>query len=1173
MNSRVFAQFAFLLALILGGSQSPSLGFGQELLLTEMPERVRAHGRVCDEAGVGIPAAEVRLIVSGRPVWAHFVLEDPPSRSATTDADGYFSLDFEVDDPLLLNFSTAGTVQFLWVQREGYGTQVFDVSLLRLMVDFPFEFVLKKSVGLELLVLDDAGNPVPQAEVAPAKMAGKQLYRRIAGVPGRLTDEQGRVVLAGMEPFVLEAVFVRTATHGNQMVTVAMQHQQPVARLRKTGRVAGRLRLPEDAPPRDWSGTFVSVLTVTEGQMASLEYAWDSVELDAAGCFVASSMPPGEVWVRFPDTADLDYWVPYQSFPRLQPDPAGDLSVDVVVNVSPLQSQEIQWVDEAGQPLAGIMVRDAQGVYGERPQVSGADGIYRLRWPSDESLDGQLFPGDAFERFQVTDPFGVSLARLQPAAGQPIQVRLSRSQSLRGVVTDGAGNRVAGATVTYVYGSERFQIEAQTVADHSGDFEIRGLPAGVAVTVRARSGHLATDATQVLSVTAGTPRLLSLVLVPQAMASPTGRVVDAEGRPVAGARVVLKQGVVFEAEGFSGESLQASDIRPDFPAVLSDEAGRFHFPQIAEFGERLLVQIQAPGFLNRVTPFYDGSVRLTPEQQVELGDIRLIAEPSMLVCQVEVLDESSGQPVSGAEVVFVGILSGRTAGMTDAAGKLEISLKNSPQVMAVRGPTQPIHFQFLDQVAGQLTIRLPDRLVEAEGPRHPWFERDPAEYLSASRRLLDALPVPSPEDSTFYRQYQYFAALAGTDPTRMQQLLGEQTPAYEYRDDLMRFNLPGFVQQAPQSALVWCRQTAVPVQTRLQVLSQVARLTTNADERDELLGEAAIAASQLSGSDRLVQAGLLAQQLLLSDRREAAEAILQETWAAAADLQQILAKGEEQIRIAESRFFAPMYAVVDLPAALKLIQLTAVQAEKPDLVSEALWMHSLATGRPLAELLRQQSHSLTTNDQSFLIGSLGHVPELSQWLSANLEAMPTCGAKIQLTFLLMRHLPPGPERQALMRTAAGLRAGSQVTYYYDDPVRQALREIGQFRSLEVGELDEFIFACLQHTPEQFSDRTVDVFGNLARLLAWHDTDLARRCLQSAIDVDVWQRGVSHRSRFTANQLLRSAAWIDPTFACEVAEALAADWKRDGATVQLELYSDMVQALNEVRWLLQGPDQP
>jgi hypothetical protein len=493
--------------------------------------------------------------------------------------------------------------------------------------------------------------------------------------------------------------------------------------------------------------------------------------------------------------------------------------------------------------------------------------------------------------------------------------------------------------------------------------------------------------------------------------------------------------------------------------------------------------------------------------------------------------------------------------------------------MAVRGPTQPIFFRFLDQVAGQMTIRLPGHSLEAERPPHPWFQRDPAEYLAASRRLLDALPVPAPEGSTFYRQYQYFAALAGTDPPRMQQLLAEQTPAYEYRDNLMRFNLSALVQQAPQTALTWCRQTTVSIQTRLQVLSQVARLTTDEDERDELLGEAAIAASQLSGSDRLVQAGSLAQQLLLSDRREAAEAVLQETWAAAADLQQILGKGEEQIRIAESRFFAPMYAVVDLPAALKLIQLTAVQTEKPDLVSEALWMHSLATGRPLAELLSQQSHSLTTNDRSFLMGSLGHVPAWSQWLSANLEAMPTSGAKIQLTFVLMRHLPPGPERQALMRAVAGLRAGSQVTYYYDDPVGQALREIGQFRSLKVGELDEFIFACLQHTPEQFSDRTVDVFGNVARLLAWHDIDLARRCLRSAIDVDVWQRGVSHRSRFTDNQLLRSAAWIDPTFACELAEALAEDWKRDGATVQLELYSDMVQALNEVRWRLQDPKQP
>lgn len=122
----------------------------------------------------------------------------------------------------------------------------------------------------------------------------------------------------------------------------------------------------------------------------------------------------------------------------------------------------------------------------------------------------------------------------------------------------------------------------------------------------------------------------------------------------------------------------------------------------------------------------------------------------------------------------------------------------------------------------------------------------------------------------------------------------------------------------------------------------------------------------------------------------------------------------------------------------------------------------------------------------------------------------------------------------------------------------------QFRSLVEGELDEFIFSCFKRAPDSFSNRRVDIFGTLVKLLALHDQNLARQLLQSALDAEVWHGGVEHSSRFSNNHLLRSAAWVDPDFACEVAETLGQRWDREGATYKLQLYSDMIQALNEAR---------
>lgn len=1135
----------------------------QEVLLTELPTHVRAVGTVCDEHGVPLPYANVQLIVTGRPTWDLYWLGKPAARATRTNAMGEFSLDFAVDDPLLRSFAPQNS-QFLLVQADGYNVQMVDVQLSSLMIDLPIKIKLRKCSDFLLHVLDSSGDPISNVKVRPAKVAGKQLLHRM---PWRLeytTDAQGRAQLVGFDSKQLESVYIETPTLGNHLIPITTEKEVPVAKIVKTGRVTGRLNLTDGTDAKKLQGMRLLVLTVSAEVGTPSRFSWAETRVDEQGNFAADSLGPGETLVRMDETPDFGYVAPYQEFLPLKADEFGNLAAAVTLNIGPIQSQDIKFVDEAGQPLSGIYVGDANGFFGFEPQLSSPEGIYTIRWPQGQVIGGQLFPQDAFELYQITDPFGVHLDRIERVAGQPLQVQMTRSQSLQGIVTDREGNRLAGAKISYAYAAERFRLEQDAISDNSGKFEIRGLPPSAAVEIRASHGDLATDARQILSIPAGSPTEIQLVLLPQVVASPVGRIVDQTGTPVAGVKITLRKGVPRIEEGFNLEELTPSLVSSDFPDAISDNAGRFQFPPMAEFSERLKLTLQKGGFLTRETPFYDGSARSIENQQIDLGDIMIVAEPPLMRCKIRVIDDVNERPVANSEVVLVGILSGRGLGVTDAEGGLEIDLMNTPQIVAVLSPDRRVHFQFLEQIEEHLTIRLDAKQLGMDRRPHPWFQRDSEKYLAASQRLLDQLAVPPPKDSTFVRQFLYFTALAGIDAAQMQRILTDPAAKFEYRDDFTSFSIKSMLQQSPTTIIEWCRQESTDIERKLLVLGLAAQDQTRDDLKDEFYGEAVILLNEMSGQSRLLNAGRISQILLLDGKVEAAEAILSEAWETADELKQILASREEKQLTIESRFFLPMYAILSLEEALQLIRLTASQSEMEDQLTEALLMHSLAKDLALHQLLTEHNVPFSTRDKLFLMSKLGNVPRLANWVAANRDALPTSGLKIQLLFLLARHLPPGEERVRLLREAAEVRGGCSLTYYYDDPARYAFREIVQFQSMVEGELDEFTFACLKHAPDSFNNRRVDVFGTLVKLLALHDQNLAKQLLQSALDAEVWHGGVEHSSRFRNNHLLRSAAWVDPDFACDVAEALGQRWDQEGATYKLQLYSDMIQALNEAR---------
>ena len=1150
MNSSVCLRRVVSLISLLGCVLVAGDCLAQEELLTEKPERLRAYGVVRDEDGKSLPNAEVTLFAIG----SLYQSGKTAFRSTKSNDNGEFSLDFAPDDPFVSTLFRYN-FQMLMVQASGHATQIVRVSLERLMTDLPFDFKAPRCAVLDLQVLDAEGRPVADAKVQPAGLATVPfLPLATPWLETFQTDPTGRVTLRGFAS--LKSVYIQSRVHGNQIVPVSVSTvtQTLTAQIGRTGRVHGRLTLPDGADAKQLKETKLMVMTLGNAGTKGITKSWAMVELDDGGRFFVDQLCMGQISVSLDHGVEFDYVLPYQSFPPLQWDAEGKAELGLEVKINPVQKQEFKFVDEDGNPVPGILVY----VPGTRldGQVTTTDGIYVHRWSQGESLEGQIFLDDGSQVYHYPGSVGVILDSLKATDGVPIELRMTRSRSLRGIVVDDKGAPVAGA-----------MLARGAVSDKLGKFEIRGLAPSELVEMRASKGYLATNAQQVFSVQAGHPNLLTLVVSPQPVAQPTGRVLDPLGQPVAGARVYLQKISVYEQEDVNSSRYSRDVIEACQDGTVTNHEGLFQFPPILEFSERLTLKIERPGFVTRETPPLDGSSRPIEDQRFHMGDVTLVPEPAKMTTQIAVVDAMTGSSIPAAEVVCLGILSGRSLGITNDEGKLEIDLKNTPQVIAVRSPHHQIHIQFLDQMVDPITVPLLEKTQLSDRPPHPWFQRDPEAYLAASRRLMDQLPVPAREESSFYRQSLYFSALAGVDVERAEKLLGKVIERYKYRSTFFRQHIGWIIKHDANRVIERCRHNLLPPDFKFTTLVSVAQASTDEEAKDDLFGEVSLLLREYSGGERLWRTGSLAKVLLLHGRVEAAEAILEDAWVSAVDLRLALAANQRQLMVGESRGFLPSFAMINLPDAIKLIRLTALESEKAYYLSEAVLLHCLARQCALGPVLQEHDISFFTSENAVVYSELISNPLFAKWLADNLEAIPASRVKLQLILQAARHLPPWKERDRLLRVAAEVRALGCRSGIIDDTNRLVLREIEKIRSLRVGELDALVFECLKDAPDSFaSDRKLGAFGTLAALLAFHDPVVARQFLQSAVEAERWCDVSDYEPPFR-NTIIRAAAWIDPDYACEVAETLGQRWDREGGTNKLELYSDMIQTLNGVRILI------
>lgn len=286
-------------------------------------------------------------------------------------------------------------------------------------------------------------------------------------------------------------------------------------------------------------------------------------------------------------------------------------------------------VDERGAPLGGVTLR-AAGV----TAVSGTDGRFVLEGV--ESLAPEVTLAYGYEPgTPAPDAAGFEHSeslRLQPG-GDPFTVVLPRSARLRLRLTEG----VTGAPLNWAHLVVRMPLGQRLLADRAvsgreGVVELAGLPPGL-VEVYAFAPGLRAE--RVLTLVAGESRdLEELRLVPAAVAE--GEVLDAGGRPVAGAHVALL-GPPWQTRLAEAPQDREALLR----RALCDAQGRFAIEGLAP-GAPMWIVAWAPGYAPAVA---QAEVRERDGRPTGWASLRLLTG---VYLGLELEDAARGEPVRGA---------------------------------------------------------------------------------------------------------------------------------------------------------------------------------------------------------------------------------------------------------------------------------------------------------------------------------------------------------------------------------------------------------------------------------------------------------------------------------------------------------------------------------------------
>ena len=1159
----LFNRFSVVFLIFALHAHATAVLCAQEERLTAAPDQYRIFGTVTDANGNAISNATASLVIT--PGTFDFIgkfQQEPDVSSANTDKSGGFNLQSPGSDARW-NAVNKRTQILIVIQAKGFATAIQSVGRERLLVDLPLNVTLQTCRDYKLKVVSADGQPVTDAMVTPANL-GHALPLKNKLFKPMPTDDAGLIEVEGIQQDLLTEVNVVSEGYGTHQVAVRFDGDIPVAKLPPTGTVKGTYELPAGVDIAELSGKDVFVCCGNiYGQQKDLDRAtsWQIVSLNDQGKFEASNLCYGNVSFRLLDAEEIPYCSSLQDV--YQPATLSATKPLLSLSRKLYKAKEIQlrFVDGDGKLIERVF--NDNGIQGGA--ASNRDGIITIRIPEGEKPSGQLFPYDATGRFQVTDPFGIMLDRMKSKNSEYEPIELVRSRSLAGRVVDETGQVVAGAKIAYTLKSERFTLTKNVLANQSGDFRIDGLAPNTMVKITASKGNSQTPMEAAISVMAGSPELIHIAIAPQPVASIAGRILAQDGTPIPDAKVQLNKAVVSEVEAFGGERLAAVELLPNFDGARTDEDGKFNYPKTTQFKERIQVAVSAPGFRELLFPFIDGSKKSVDAGNIDLGEFRLFKLPAVKSSKITVVDEASGQPIAGVQVVFVSIDSGKRVATTDENGRADVSLLDTGQLVAAKADGYELSLTFIDRVSGTTNVSLTQQTTPKK--TLSWLDKPWEDYHSIAKSLLSEIEVPAPKESTYYRQSQFFAAQLNTDFPAFKKAM--QLPdGYEHQQTLLMLNAGPVFLNSPQEAVSMLMATQLAPMQKCALLGQFALLADDEDLKEELYGEAIVQLDACSGNKKKFAVGQLVSNLVIDGQIETAKELIAEAWESATVLKEQLKSKEPKTRIGESRIFTPVLALIDPDASIVLTRLTGDEQEIPGLITQCLSFASIAGDHDIDAICKKHGVTFNANGLSRQIEgtslSVGDYEVTANWIRANLDSMPDSVNKVAAIMFAARQMPPGQQRADLIKLAAKARQVCEVSYYWNDPAKEILEELPKFESLTIEEFDELLFATILHAPDKTTTMQLNgVYAGLIKMVAVRDPAIAIKLLEPAFENGAWLYRDPTWSAFDGNELIKAYAWANPKAAAEKARSLAERFANDDSVRKLQLLTSVITELNDI----------
>jgi hypothetical protein len=530
----------------------------------------------------GKPAAGVWVLVTtGSPDLVRTLRTDGwqiDARSGLTDADGRLKLPRVAGEALKVH-------AFARDARRAGATVPAGMARA--------ELVLEPSAGSRIVeVRDPAGNPGSDIAVSSGSPAW----------PVGVTGPDGRLTLAVDSEGPFDLLLPDGRRH--KVDSLPGQRIDLPALRRLEGKVLNAASRKPLAWALVWPGDDPGNVTFTgpEGTYAVPERAGGGwVQVEASGFQPASA--------KLPQT-------PAARLPTLALEPARTLAGRVA--------------DKSGAPLGSVLVTVAPDGREKRETfrldraasraLSDAEGRFLLRGLA------------AAPTYALTaSRMGYQAAQATVAADGEARLVLDRARSAHGIAVDARERPLAGVEITIRPSSAGPGEAVTTLTDGRGRFEVPALPSN-RVDIEARRQGFAPAVLPGVVVAPGTGPADLGTLTLQAGVRIEGRVVDAAGRPLAGAGAWLA-----EADRLPGGAL-AETLRQREPAATADESGRFAIPDVAR-GRMVNVLVARDGYV----PFWVEGVEAPTAKPLSV----VLEMASRLRGRVE---DVSGEPVPGASV-------------------------------------------------------------------------------------------------------------------------------------------------------------------------------------------------------------------------------------------------------------------------------------------------------------------------------------------------------------------------------------------------------------------------------------------------------------------------------------------------------------------------------------------